>query len=284
MSSSEDYLPVVAGVAREAGALLLNHFGRVRIEYKGGVDIVTAADRESEALIVDRLRARYPRHDIVAEEGGGNESGAACRWLVDPLDGTTNFAHGLPWFAVSIALEREGKLQAGVVYHPCLDELFAAQAGQGASLNGRRIQVSPVAELRESLVATGFPTHKRHRNPNIHFYHAVTLRSHGVRRMGAAALDLCYTACGRFEAFWEFNLKPWDTAAGSLIVREAGGRVSDMMGADHRLASPEILASNGRVHAELQALFQDIFAGQNPSLPSAAEYRRERAEEPRPVG
>lgn len=282
MGAHEDYLPFISDLAREAGALLLKHFGRVRIEYKGGVDLVTAADRASEALIVERLRARYPRHDIVAEEGGGNESGAEYRWYVDPLDGTTNFAHGLPLFAVSIALERQGRLVAGVVYEPVLDELFAAQAGQGASLNGKRIQVSGVQSLREALVATGFPTHKRHKNPNIHFYHAITLRSHGVRRLGAAALDLCYTACGRFEAFWEFNLKPWDTAAGSLIAREAGGRVSDMVGGEYDLTSPEVLASNGLVHEELQGLFEEIFAGRNPELPSAEEYRQQRPDLARP--
>lgn len=277
MSSQPDYLPTISGLAREAGVVLMNHFGRVRIEYKGGVDLVTAADRASEALIVDRLRSLYPRHDIVAEEGSGSESGAPFRWYVDPLDGTTNFAHGVPIFGVSIALEHEGRLIAGVVYQPVLDELFAAQEGQGASLNGRRIHVSAVSSLAEALVATGFPAHKRHKNPNIHFYHAITLRTHGVRRLGAAALDLCYTACGRFEAFWEFNLKPWDTAAGSLILREAGGRLSDMLGGEYALTSPEVLASNGLVHEELRELFREIFAGVAPPLPSAAEYRRERA-------
>lgn len=266
----------MTNLAQDAGRILLRHYGRAHIEYKGGVDLVTQADRESEAFIVARLQALFPRHDIVAEEGGGHESGAEYRWYVDPLDGTTNFAHGVPMFAVSIGLERRGRMVAGVVHHPVLDETFAAQAGQGATLNGHAIHVSPVAELREALAATGFPTLKRRQNPNLHFYHAVTLRTHGVRRMGAAALDLCYTACGRFEMFWEFGLKPWDTAAGSLVLAEAGGRISTMTGEPFQLRAPELLASNGRLHDAALELFAAVFAGQMPPMPAAAEYLRER--------
>src|SRR5579872_526963 len=276
-------LPDIAAIAREAGALLLKYFHqRVKIEYKGDVDLVTEADRNSEKLIVERIKKQWPGHDIVGEEGTRTAFNSDYRWYVDPLDGTTNFAHGFPVFCVSMALEHKGERVAGVLYDPTRDELFAAEKGKGAWLNGGRIHVSKTAELAESLVATGFPSHKRHKNPNIHFYHQITLRTHGVRRLGAAALDLCYTACGRFEAFWEFNLKPWDTAAGTLIAREAGGRVSDMVGGEYDLASPEVLASNGLVHEELQELFEEIFAGRNPQLPSAEEYRQHRPDLVRP--
>lgn len=270
------FVPAASEVAREAGRILLNHLGQVAIEYKGDVDLVTAADRASEAFIVERLQQLFPTHSIVAEEGGGTEAASGYRWFVDPLDGTTNFAHRIPFFAVSLGLEFEGRMVAGVVYSPVLDELFAAEEGRGATLNGQPIHVSGTARLAESLVGTGFPTHKRHINPNIHFYHTLTLRSHGVRRLGAAALDLCYTACGRFEGFWEFNLKPWDTAAGSFIVQQAGGTVTDMLGNSYGVGSPEVLASNGLVHQELVDLFGDLFAGKTPELPSAPAYLQAR--------
>ncbi len=275
---NQDYLSAIVPIAQEAGQILMRHYGRVRVEYKGGVDLVTQADRESEAFIVARLRSQFPQHDIVAEEGGGRESGAEYRWYVDPLDGTTNFAHGLPMFAVSIGLEHRGRMVAGVVHHPVMQETFTALAGQGAALNGHAIHVSEAAELRTALAATGFPTLQRQQNPNVHFYYAVTLRSHGVRRMGAAALDLCYTACGRFEVFWEFGLKPWDVAAGSLILAEAGGRATTMTGEPYHLRAPELLATNGRVHDECIALFAEIFAGHTSPLPSAAAYLRGREE------
>src|SRR6516162_365777 len=222
-----EYLADLEPIAREAGALLMSYFDRhIKIEYKGDVDLVTAADRASEKLIAERLHARWPQHGIVGEEGTRTDTGAEFRWYVDPLDGTTNFAHGYPVFCVSIALEYKGQLVAGVVYDPCRSELFAAEKGSGAQLNGRAIHVSNVGRLAECLVATGFPSHKRHQNPNIHFYHQITLRSHGVRRAGSAALDLCYVSCGRFDGFWEFNLNSWDTAAGVVLVTEAGGKVT----------------------------------------------------------
>ncbi|MGH9481228.1 MAG: inositol monophosphatase family protein [Terriglobales bacterium] len=264
-----------ADIAREAGALLLEHRGRVRIEYKGEADLVTAADRASEALIIRKLRTAFPEHAIVAEEGGESSSPGAetgyC-WYVDPLDGTTNFAHGLPFFAVSLGLEHQGQMLAGVVYNPVLDEMFSATRGGGATLNGQPIAVSTQAELKQALLATGFPSQKRHRNPNIHFYQYFSLRTHGMRRLGSAALDLCYTACGRFEGFWEFNLQPWDVAAGALMITEAGGEVSDMLGGHHHLRSPEILASNRRLHPALLAAFTEIFAGENQALPPARDY------------
>ena len=265
-------------IAREAGALLMVHFHRhVKIEYKGDVDLVTVADRESEALILARIRSHFPSHDVMGEEGTRIETGSDYKWYVDPLDGTTNFAHGYPVFCVSLAVEHKGQRIAGVVYDPTRDELFAAQKGSGARLNGELLHVSSTPRLEESLVATGFPSHKRHKNPNIYFYHQITLRSHGVRRAGSAALDLCNVACGRFDGFWEFNLNPWDTAAGVLLVEEAGGRVTDFAGGPFQIASRETLASNGLIHDVLLAEFKDIFEGRGlEPLSSPVAYAKER--------
>ena len=272
-----DFLPFITDVAKEAGALLMRHFrARVSIEYKGDADLVTVADRESEALIVGRIREKFPQHNILGEEGTRSESGSEFRWYIDPLDGTTNFAHGFPVFCVSIALEHEGRRIAGVLYDPTRDELFAAEKGGGATLNGRPIHVSKVAKLNEALVATGFPSHKRHKNPNIHFYHQITLRTHGVRRAGSAALDLASVACGRVDGFWEFNLNPWDTAAGVLLVEEAGGKVTDLSGGAFDIASREVCASNGVLHPALLAEFQAILEGRVEGMPSATEYAQQR--------
>jgi myo-inositol-1(or 4)-monophosphatase len=271
-------------IAREAGALVLSYFKRgVTTEYKGdsGVDLVTEADRSSEKLIVERMRAVFPNHDIVGEEGTRTSSGAGeYRWYVDPLDGTTNFAHGFPVFCVSMGLERvsssdptQAEIIAGVIYDPTRDELFTAERGRGAKLNGAPIHVSRAKTLGESLIATGFPSKKRHENPNIYFYQEITLHSHGVRRAGAAALDLAYTACGRFDGYWEFNLNPWDVSAGILLVEEAGGEVTQFNGTPFELRSPrEILASNGVIHRELIDRFGRIFAQEVDELPSVAEY------------
>ncbi len=257
-----DFLAIAVEIARDAGSLLLPYFDRrVRVEYKGDVDLVTEADRASERLIVERLRARFGDHAIVAEEGGERPGGSAYCWYVDPLDGTTNFAHGFPVWCISIGLERSGEMIAGVVYDPVRNELFTAEKGAGAFLNNRAIRVSAIGGLAESLLATGFPSHRRHRNPNIHFYHQMNMRSHGVRRAGAAALDLCYVACGRVDGYWEFNLNPWDMAAGMVLVKEAGGRVTDVRGGAHWVSSDSILASNGLVHAELLQICSEIFRG-----------------------
>lgn len=263
----------MAEIAREAGALLLEYFHQhVRVEYKGEADLVTVADRKSEALIRERIRKQWPSHDILGEEQGLVDTGSEYRWYVDPLDGTTNFAHGFPVFCVSMALEHKGKRIAGVVYDPTRNELFAAGQGSGVTLNGQRIHVSRTAKLEECLVATGFPSHKRHKNPNIFFYHQITLRTHGVRRAGSAALDLCDVACGRFDGFWEFNLNPWDTAAGVLIVEEAGGKVTDFHGGVFQIASHQTLATNGLVHAALLREFEKIFAGRGlEPLPEVKE-------------
>ena len=259
-------------LAREAGGLLMSYFGKVAIEYKGEADLVTRADRTSEKLIVEHIRRRWPDHDLVGEEGSRNETGSDYRWYVDPLDGTTNFAHGYPVFCVSLALDYKGERIAGAIYDPNRNEMFAAEKGSGAKLNGAPIHVSKTARLQESLVATGFPSHKRHKNPNIHFYHQLTLRSHGVRRAGSAALDLCYVACGRFDAFWEFNLNSWDTAAGVLIVQEAGGKVTNFSGQPFSIDSRQVLASNTLLHTELLHEFEEIFAGRVEGLPSVQEY------------
>lgn len=270
-------------MARSAGALLRSLYERgVATEYKGEADLVTIADRESEALLVDRLRAQWPDYGIVGEEGTRSQMDCEYRWYIDPLDGTTNFAHGFPAFCVSMGLEHrpagtpadaDGELVAGVIYDPLRDQLFVAEKGRGAYLNGKPIHVSSAETLAESLIATGFPSRKRHANPNAHFYQEITLRSHGVRRAGSAALDLAYTACGRLDGYWEFNLNPWDTSAGVLLVREAGGTVTYVDGSPFHLASAEVLATNGKIHAPLVDLFQDMFAGRNlEPIPSAREF------------
>ena len=276
----------MSAIAREAGALLLQYFHQgLKIEYKGDADLVTAADRAAETLIRERITKQFPSHDVLGEEQGLNDQRGDYRWYVDPLDGTTNFAHGYPVFAVSMALEHQaleerssgqrGRRIAGVIYDPTRDELFTAEQGRGAHLNGKPIHVSKAAQLKECLVATGFPSHKRHKNPNIYFYHQITLRTHGVRRAGSAALDLCNVACGRFDGFWEFNLNPWDTAAGVLIVEEAGGKVSRFDGSPFELDSRETLASNGLVHDALLHEFKEIFAGRGlVPLPEPSEYKR----------
>ena len=276
------YLDVAVEAAREAGAILMAELTRpVEINYKGEVDIVTQADGRSEQAIVIRLRNHFPKHAIVAEEGGAHAAAAAAAaggsgprfcWYVDPLDGTTNFAHGYPWFCVSIGLAEgapgKEELLAGVVYHPVTQEMFTAARGEGAYLNNKKIHVSKIEKLATSLLGTGFPAHKRMQNPNIHYYWNFTLRSHGVRRAGSAALDLASVACGRFEGFWEFGLNPWDTAAGVLLVREAGGMVTDFSGQPYQLGARELMASNSRVHAEMREVAAET-ARTAPNAPLA---------------
>jgi myo-inositol-1(or 4)-monophosphatase len=276
--TSLDLISPMQAIAREAGSLVMGYFRQhVKVEYKGAVDLVTVADRESEALILKRIQQQFPGHDVMGEEGARIETGGDCKWYVDPLDGTTNFAHGYPVFCISLAVERRGERVAGVIYDPTRDEMFTAELGGGAWLNGEAAQVSATANLGESLIATGFPSQKRHKNPNIYFYHQLTLRTHGVRRAGSAALDLCNVASGRYEGFWEFNLNPWDTAAGVLIVEEAGGKVTDLSGGPFQIASRETLATNGLVHDALIHEFQEIFAGRGlEELPSPVGYAKVR--------
>jgi len=274
-------------IAREAGALLRDYFHRgVHTEYKGDVDLVTEADRASEKLITQRLHEAFPTHGVYGEEGTRSGLDSEYRWYVDPLDGTTNFAHSFPVFCVVLGCERrpagtrpneDGEMVAGVIYDPLRDEMFSAERGQGAKLNGKPIHVSRTKTLQESLTATGFPSQKRHTSPNVHFYQQFTLRSHGVRRAGSAAIDLAYVASGRLDGFWEFGLNPWDTSAGYLLVEEAGGKVTHFDGSKFTLDSREVFATNGLIHAEMQALFADMFAGRNlDPIPTPEEFAARR--------
>jgi myo-inositol-1(or 4)-monophosphatase len=279
-------------IAREAGALLKSFYEKgVQTEYKGEVDLVTEADRASEKLVRERLKAAFPTHGVYGEEGTRDSLDAEYRWYVDPLDGTTNFAHGFPAFCVVLGLERrpqgtrpeeDGDLVAGAIYDPLRDEMFLAEKGKGAWLNGKQIHVSKTKTLQESLTGTGFPSQKRHLNPNIYFYQQITLRSHGVRRAGSAALDLAYVACGRLDGFWEFNLNPWDTSAGVLLVEEAGGTVTHFDGGRFTLDSREVLATNGLIKGEIVHIFTEMFAGRDlDPIPTPAEFAARRAAEGR---
>jgi myo-inositol-1(or 4)-monophosphatase len=257
------YLETSVEIAREAGGLLAKYFERrVVFELKGEHDLVTEADRVSEQLVVERLRAHSPTHSIVAEEGGGYKGSSEYCWYVDPLDGTTNFAHGFPMYNVTMALEQSGQLIAGVIFDPERNEMFTAERGSGAYLNNRRIRVSKVDQIASTLVATGFPSQKRHQNVNVHFYYQLAMVTHGVRRAGSAALDLAYVASGRLDGFWEFGLNPWDMAAGILLITEAGGKCSDMKDGPVDLRGPHLLADNGLVHGQIIDLFAEIFRGE----------------------
>ncbi|MGA3166645.1 MAG: inositol monophosphatase family protein [Terriglobia bacterium] len=256
-----DHLNTAVEIARESGALLAKLFTQpMEITYKRRSDLVTAADRRSEALIVERLRRHFPEHGIVAEEGGGHSAPSEYCWYVDPLDGTTNFAHGFPMFCVTLGLARNGEVIAGVVYDPTRDDLYTAERGGGAYLNGRRLQVSRTEKLSEGLVATGFPPFATNHDLNIKFYFRFTELSHGIRRCGSAALDLCSVAAGRFDGFWELKLNPWDKAAGSLLVTEAGGRMSDIQGRPFDLLGDDVFASNGLIHDQMLEVFAEIMA------------------------
>jgi myo-inositol-1(or 4)-monophosphatase len=254
------YLEVAQEIAREAGGLLSKLFQRhIGFELKGEHDLVTAADRASEKLIIERLRSHFPTHSIVAEEGGAHSGSAEYCWYVDPLDGTTNFAHSFPMYNVTLGLEHAGQVIAGVVFDPERQEMFSSERGSGAYLNNRRIHVSNAARVEDALVATGFPSKKRHRDINVHFYYQLAMITHGVRRAGAAALDLAYVASGRLDGFWEFGLNPWDMAAGILLIEEAGGTCSDMKGAPAKLRGSHLLADNGLIHAGMLEVFSEVF-------------------------
>lgn len=256
----DQYRSVAVAVATRAGKLLLEEQGKIRqVTKKGEVDLVTEMDWRAETLIAEALRSAFPDHSILAEEGTRVEGPAPYRWLIDPLDGTTNYAHGFPVFCVAIALTREGVPVLGVAYDPSRDELFVAEQGRGASLNGDPIHVSDSASLNESLLATGFP-HDIRENPrnNLAEYAAFSLRCRGVRRLGSAVLDLCYVAAGRLDGFWELRLGPWDVAAGALMVEEAGGRITDLEGGPFSIDKQQIVASNGRFHEEMVELLKGL--------------------------
>ena len=238
----------------EAGDVILRHYGNVRkIEYKSTeFDVVTDADKESESTIIDIIRSNFSDHDILAEEKTGDVSGESeYRWIIDPIDGTTNFAHSMPIFSVSIGVEYKNQIIMGGIYSPINRELFFAERGEGAWLNEKSISVSNISELNKSLLVTGFPYDRSRIEHIIKYFSDILTHSHGVLRLGSAALDLCYVACGRLEGFWEFHLNPWDTAAGYLIVKEAGGRCTDFHGNEYSPYTRQILATNARIHDQL---------------------------------
>jgi myo-inositol-1(or 4)-monophosphatase len=253
-------LNFVIQTAREAGGVLIDRLGRARISTKGDIDLVTEADLAAEKLIIERIKSHYPRHAILAEESGASveiDAGKSdWKWIIDPLDGTTNYAHGYPCFCVSIAVERAGQIEVGVVYDPTRDELFAAERGQGATLNERPIRVSTIADLNSAMLCTGFPYNVRERPDFAREFINFTMTAQAVRRDGSAALDLAYLACGRFDGFWEDGLNAWDIAAGLLLIEEAGGRVTDFRGAPLSIYTPKVLATNGLVHDAMMGVLR----------------------------
>jgi myo-inositol-1(or 4)-monophosphatase len=247
--------------ARDAGRILTSRMGRaLQVSNKGDIDLVTEADLASEKLIIDRIRSHYPRHSILAEESGATDGAANIsgksewKWIIDPLDGTTNYAHGYPCFCVSIAVEREGKIEIGVIYDPTRDEMFAAERGQGATLNERPVRVSSIEDLNSSMLCTGFPYNVRERPNFVRDFANFTMNAQAVRRDGSASLDLAYVACGRFDGFWEDGLNPWDVAAGVVLIEEAGGRVTDFTGKPLDIYTPKVLASNGLIHEAMRGV------------------------------
>jgi len=240
--------------AREAGQILLEKFGRITVTKKGDINLVTEADLASEKHIIERIKSHYPKHAILAEESGEaiiKGGDATWKWIIDPLDGTTNYAHGYPCFCVTLALEHDGAIVIGVTFDPTRDELFACERGRGATLNGKPIRVSVADKLGDSLIVTGFPYDFKHRNDFARHLTEFLLNSRGVRRDGSAAIDMAYVACGRFDGFWEEGLNPWDVAAGKLLIEEAGGIVSYYDGSDFSIYHPPICASNGKIHSQM---------------------------------
>lgn len=264
MKQDDRFLSVAIAAAKEAGRIQKVHFGNTtRVEFKGEVNPVTEVDRLCEKTIVQMIRDAFPDHDVLTEETPFEGRGAPCKWIIDPLDGTTNYLRGYPCFGVSIGLEIEGEMQIGVVYHPILDELFHGENGKGAFLNGNRLHVSRVDTLDRSFLCTGFPYVLRE-DPDLYlsYFREFAIRSFAIRRPGSAVLDLCYLAAGRFDGFWELRLHAWDVAAGSLIITEAGGKVTDLRGQPFRVFSDEILASNGFVHSEMLRVIEEIHSKQ----------------------
>lgn len=248
--------------ARDAGRILLEKLGKAKISDKGEKNIVTEADLASEKFIIEQIKTHFPRHSVLAEESGETvyvDGSGEYRWVIDPLDGTTNFAHGYPCFCVSVGMEKiGGDVQIGVIYDPTRDEMFAAERGQGATLNGRRIRVSEVEDLERALLVTGFPYNLEMRERFVELFSRFILNAQAVRRDGSAAIDLAYVACGRFEGFWEDGLSPWDTAAGSLLVEEAGGRMSHYDGSPYNIHRHQMLATNGVVHDKMLQILQAL--------------------------
>lgn len=260
------HVAVAAEAVLRAGVIQKERFGRpLDVRLKGEIDLVTEVDRACEDAILDLLRARCPGHDIVAEESALQSTGASHVWFVDPLDGTTNYAHGYPFFCASVALVVEGRVLAGAVYDPLKEELFTAERGAGAYLNGRRLRVSSASALNSSLLVTGFPYDVREDLANkLRPFARFMGLARAIRRDGAAALDLGYLAAGRIDGFWEEKLQPWDMLAGALMIEEAGGRLTRFDGSDYGLSADEVLASNGRLHPamlEVMAEFATVAGG-----------------------
>jgi len=260
VAANSDYTKLAVVAAREAGGYLKdNLYRRHFVRFKGEIDIVTEADQQAESMIIAAIHNQYPDHDILAEESPATHAGSLYRWIIDPLDGTTNYAHGYPVFCVSIALEREGISILGVVFNPMLGEMFVAVKGQGAFLNDKPITVSETTELSRSLLATGFPYDIRFtKENNMDHFESMALKAQAIRRAGSAALDLAYVAAGRFDGFWELKLSPWDTAAGCLLVEEAGGTITDLHGEGFTLTAPHIVASNGRIHGQILSVLRGV--------------------------
>ncbi len=246
--------------AREAGAILREYSAReFEVTNKGRINLVTEADHASEAHIKKLILDRYPDHQILAEESGAHTAESDYVWIIDPLDGTTNFAHGIPCYAVSIGIELRGEMIAGVIYDPSRDEMYSAERGAGSYLNGTLISVSKVTKVEQALLVSGFPYDVREMmNSYLPAWEAFLARAQGVRRLGAAAIDMCYVACGRFDGFWEFGLNPWDTAAGWLLIEEAGGKVTKSDGTPFRNAEADLLSSNGLIHDEMMEILANV--------------------------
>jgi myo-inositol-1(or 4)-monophosphatase len=256
------YKDVAISVAREAGQYLLSHRGKISpemIDEKAINDFVTEVDENSEKMIVESIRSHFPEHKILAEEGTTYQSENEYRWIIDPLDGTKNFIQNIPMFSISIALEKDGEIVLGVVYDPVHNELFSAEKGKGAFCNDSAIRISQ-RELERAVIATGFPfKYKNYLPQYLLCFEDIFLSCSGMRRCGSAAIDLCYTAMGRFEGFWELGLSEWDMAAGSLLITEAGGRVSDFRGGNRYLKSGFIVAGNSKIHRQLLEIIQQHF-------------------------
>jgi len=263
---NREWLAFAEDVARGAGEILRSNYGKHQsIHYKGEINLVTDVDRQSEAYIFERIRSAFPDHGILSEESSEHVSPSPYRWIVDPLDGTTNYAHNYPCFCVSVALERDGKLLAGAVFDPLLSESFTGSPGNGSFRNGERITVSGVDDLRRSLLSTGFAYDvNKATDNNLDFFREFVFTGQAIRRDGSAALDLCYLACGRFDGFWELKLSPWDTAAGLLILREAGGVATRLDGSPYDIHQPDLLASNGHIHEQMMAVVRRVLEKSGP--------------------
>lgn len=259
-SQETQALEFVELLARSVGDKIARKASRRKhISFKGEVDLVTQFDREAQHLILKALRKHYPDFGILSEEDVNQHTDRPIKWIVDPIDGTTNFAHGLPIWAISIALEVQGAVSLGVVYDPNRGEMFSGLKNRGARLNGKRIHVSTTRRLEHSLLVTGFPYDIRSsKENNLRQFSTFAVRARAVRRLGSAALDLCYTACGRFDGYWELKLSPWDQAAGALILREAGGRITDFSGRRFDIYGDEVLGTNGKIHHQMMRVLQDL--------------------------